>query len=133
MAENTLEGKNYELALRVAGVEKSQAVIESRLSDVWKSVERMEHNYSAHAQSDEDQLAKIKDQLIGLDREVIVQKSEINFIKATMVTIQESLSTLTTKMGDLEKKIVKITAGGGALLSALILFKDVLLKAFGLL
>ena len=135
--------RRFALDARVTNIEKELAVIENKLEGLKQQATEMEKDAEAHDKFDHEQFVDLKSQLVSLDRDVLVQKSEISFIKATMLAIQESIKKLTDhvelnvttmkeQINDLRTTLVRITAWGGGVFAVLMILKEVIMKvAFG--
>ena len=134
-----VEERRYALDQKVAHVEQNQAVLEVKLSEVKSIVERLELNYTAHVSHDDKELDQVRSQLTTLDRDVVLQRAEISFIKTTMSLIQSSIHELKSTVLEvnkavnaLDKKMVRMTGMISAGIGILMLIKDPILKALGL-
>jgi prefoldin subunit 5 len=135
--------RRFALDARVTNIEKELAVIENKLEALKQHAIQIEKDAEEHDKFDHEQFVEIRSQLVSLDRDVLVQKSEISFIKATMIAIQDSIkkltdhvetnvSTMKEQINELRTTLVRITAWGGGVFAVLMILKEVIMKvAFG--
>lgn len=116
---------------RVNSVERKVDVIDSKVTDLKETSERMRSDYHHHTVVDESQFTKIQSSIAALDKDLVVQKQEISFLKVAVSEVKATLTVMSKDIADLRTIVVRYSAGGGVLLAALMLFKDPILKALG--
>lgn len=114
---------------RVSNVEQNLAVIGNTLSEVKQCTTRLEHDYKEHLRSDDIHFTEIQKQIVIVEKDLIVQKGEIINIKTTMQDIQKTVASMSDQLGKLQNKLAYATGA----LAVLTVFKDPVLRMFGLM
>lgn len=138
-----LEERRYALDQKVAHVEQNQAVLEARLDEVKAIVTRLESNYTGHVNKDDKDMEAVRSELRTLDKDVSLQRNDINNVKVMLLNIEKafkelqesvnsSVAQIKTSVDTLDKKLVRITAYGAGALAVVMIIKDPILRALGL-